>query len=244
MQLLHTCYLFALAAMAWALWARRDTIGCRWDAPMTASVALYAVGIALDSPWGWSAAAAQPLLGKFYLLNTVAHILILLGAALGAHAISLRLLPDDAQRSFMRTRILAPVIGAAMVLLVCLVRSPRTSAMPAESLFLVRPDGWLIVYWLTFFGTLGGVNVVVVYGALRLRNPAQSVTHNQLTATLAVGVLACCGSFAVLVTGHTDLFRTLLWPAGLLAVGLGALATGISWRHRASQLRGHRTSGR
>ena len=55
-------------------------------------------------------------------------------------------------------------------------------------LFLVQPDGWLVAYWLTYFVSLGGVNVVVVYGALVLRGPARSVTHDHLTAALAVGV--------------------------------------------------------
>lgn len=240
MTLLHAAYLFALAAMAWALWVRRDTIHSRWDSPMTGSVALYALGIALDSPWGWSSAASHPLTGKFYLLNTGAHICILLGACAGATAISRRLMPDDTQPAFTRTRILAPVCGAAAVMLVCVVASPVTSTMPAESLFLVRPDGWLVGYWLTFFVALSGVNGVIVYGALMLRRPNRSVTHDHLTVALAAGVVACAASFTVLITGQTGVFRAVVWPAGLLAIGVGAVATGISWKHRVAQLRGRR----
>ena len=221
---------------AWALWVRRDPAHSRWDRPISAGIALFAVGAVLDSPWAGAAAASFPITGKFYLLNCAGHISYLLGATRGLKAVAQRLMPDDAIGPFMRTRILTPVLLAAVVMLVCLLASPRTSEMPAANLYFVTPDGWLVAYWAVYFLTLTGLNAVAVNGAFRLRSGPRSSTHDLLVGATALGTLACWGFFAAIVTGQHGLIENLAWPGSQIAIIIGAIACALSWRHRRAEL--------
>lgn len=220
----------------WALWVRRDTVRSRWDAPISAGIALFTIGATLDSPWAEAAEASFPLTGKFYVMNFFGHACYLLGATRGLKAVALRLMPDDALRVFMRTRILPPVLLAVGVMLACLVASPRTSELSAANLYFVAPDGWLVAYWVVYFLTLTGLNAVAIYGAFTLRSGPRSVTHDLLVAATALGTLACWGFLGAIVTGQHRLIEILAWPGSQIAIVAGAVACALSWRHRTAAL--------
>lgn len=226
----------AIVVACWALWVRRHAFGSRWDGPITLGIAFFALGAVLDSPWPEVAAASYPLTGKFYLLNCAGHVSYLFGATRGLKAVALRLVPDQAIGGFMRRRILAPVGLASAVMLLCLVCSPATAAMPAANLYFVPADGWLVAYWIAYFITLTGLNAVAVYGAFALRNDARASTHDLLIGATTMGTLACWGFFAAIVTGQRRLIETVAWPGSQVAIMAGALALAVSWRRRAAAL--------
>lgn len=240
MTLLYIANALAVLAVTWAVWVRRDTFGSRWDGPITAGIALFGLGAALDSPWGSVAAASFPLTGKFYLLNAFGNICILLGATRGLKTVAVRLMAVDALRRFMKFRIVTPVLIASAIMLTCVVQSPITSTMPAASLYFIKPDGWLLGYWVAYFLTLTGINIVAMYGAFVLRSGPRSPMHDPLVSATAMGSLACWAFFAAIVTGQTGLVRHAIWPSALLAIIVGALACGFSWKHRRTQLAGRR----
>jgi hypothetical protein len=219
---------------------RRHTVGSQWDGPITAGIALFGLGAVLDSTWGLVAAVSFPLTGKFYLINAVGNVCYLLGATRGLKTVAVRLMSDDALKRFMKFRVMAPVLVASAFMLICVVRSPITSTMPAESLYFIKPDGWLVGYWLAYFLTLTGINSVAMYGAFVLRSGPRSLMHDPLVAATALGNLACWGFFAAIVTGQTWLVRNLNWPSAFLAIIAGAVALSIAWRHRVDELAGRR----
>lgn len=227
-----------LLAAGWALWIRRDSIGSRWDAPMTAAIALFALGAALDSPWPAVGDASFALTGNFYVFAALGHISFLLGASLGLKTVCLRLMSDAAIESFMRWRVLPGVLAAGIVMLVCLTSSPAAFTARADSLYQVRPDGWLIVYWVAYFGTMTALNLVAMYGAIVLRRDADAIMVSPLAAATAVGTLACLGFFVAIVTGHGDGPHAVIWLGAYIAIIAGAVASAFSWRRRASALAG------
>lgn len=241
MTFIYIVNALAVLVAIWALWVRRDTVHSRWDAPISAGIALFALGAALDSPWAAAATASFPLTGKYYLLNWLGHLSYLLGATRGLKAVALRLMPDDAIGGFMKTRVLPPVLLASTVMLACLLISPRSSDLPAANLYFVAPDGWLVAYWATYFAALTGLNAAAVYGAFTLRSGPRSTTHDLLVGATALGTLACWGFFAAIVTGQDRLIETLAWPGSQIAIIAGAVACALSWRHRAAALSGRLT---
>lgn len=236
MPALYVANLAVLFVAAWALWERRLSFASQWDAPITVGIALFGVGAALDSPWPGVAAASAPLTGKFYLLNAFGHICYLLGAAMGIKATYKRLLPDDVLAPFMRTRVMSLVGAAAAVMLMCLTMSPLTSVMPADHLYLVHPDGWLSVYWVVFLGTLTALELISMYGGIRLASDPRSVMVKALVATQVLGILAIGFIGYSVLTGNTEIARMLVWPFAYAGIIGGSVAAVVSWRHRIAQL--------
>lgn len=229
LRLLET---LAILSALWAVWVRRDSLHSAPDAPITIAIALFACGAVLDSAWPTLGAASLPITGTAYLLTTLGHICYLAGAAMGLKTVWLRLLADDAIGPFMSTRILPLVLVAGLAMLTCVLMSPRTSGMRADSLYQVDPDGWLIGYWAAYFGTMTTLNAIAVYGGLHLRRDPRSVMVDPLVAATAVGTLACVGLFIAIASGHSTVIEQLAWPACYVAIIAGSLACAQSWRHR------------
>ncbi|MFM9035931.1 MAG: hypothetical protein ACKOQ4_16900 [Mycobacterium sp.] len=228
-------YLFnvaAIAVAAWAFWQRRLTLQSRFDAPITYGIAAFGLAVALDSPWGGVAAASYPFTGKYYLLMGLGHVVALCGAALAIKATFMRLLPDDALGPFMRTRITPVIAVAGFVMLCCLIASPITSSMPADHLYLVAPDRWLIVYWCAFLGALLVLQSTAVFGMSRMRADPRSV----MIIPMLFSQLAGCGVIALLAFGllghHSVITLTIVWPFAYLTIIAGSTAAVLSWRHR------------
>lgn len=224
--------LLVVLVAAWAVWVRRDSFHSRWDSAITVAIVLFGVGAMLDSPWPAVGAASFGVTGKFYVLTAVGHILYLAGATLGLKTVCLRLMPDEAIGALMRSRIRPAVIAAAITMLVSVLASPATAVMSAESLYQVKPDGWLLTYWAAYFLTMTGLNAVAVYGAMVLRRDADAVMVTPLAVATILGTLSCLGFLAAIVAGKTDLVHNLLWPAAYVAMIAGSVACALSWRHR------------
>lgn len=226
----------AVLACCWAVWVRRLSFGSRWDVPLTVGTALYGVASALDAPWPAIAAASYPLTGKYYLLNAVGHLCFLIGNAAGLKAIFIRLLPDDEIKRFMSNRIVPVIVVSSTVMLVCVLASPSTSTMQADYLYGVPLDGWLRVYFCTFFLTMTGTLWMAFFGGFRLSvEPPGPGPAVPLLGTVTIGSLACLSFLAVLLTGRSQLIP-ILWPVGYLGTAAAALTCAVAWRHRIANL--------
>lgn len=236
MSALYLVNILVVVVAAWAVWERRLAFGSRWDAPITWGIALFGAGAALDSPWPGVAAASFPLTGRYYLLMVMAHFCYLAGAAMGIRSVYLRLLPDGAIDGFMRAKMLTPIALASAVMVVCVLASPISTTMPADHLYLVRPDGWMAAYWVAFLGALGALEMVSMYGLNLLRGDQRSAMVGLLIASQAVGTLAIgCIGVAVL-SGRGGVAQTLVWPFAYAGIIGGSIAAVVSWRFRVRSL--------
>ncbi len=231
-------YLFnavAITSACWALWVRRDSFGSRWDAGITIGVALYGLGSALESPWAEVSAASFPLTGKYYLLPVLGNISYLAGTAIGLKSFYVRLLPDAEIGRFMRTWI-APVVGvAAAVMMICAIASPATSAMPGVTLYDDPADGWLRVYFATYFLSVTMLLWAAVFGGYRLREGSNTGAVGPLMAIASIGSIACLAHLIAVLSGHANAAFAL--SGGYLATTATALSSAIYWRRRVSHLR-------
>lgn len=233
MKILVIANIVAVLVAAWAAWELRlTTFRSRWDSPKTMALILFALAAVLDSPWRLMSEASFSLTGRFYFLSVIGHICYLAACASGVKYIYLRLLPDAAIGPFVRRRLIPAVAGASAVMVVAFVASPLTSSLTADHLYLVRPGGWLKLYWLTFYGTLITILLVAMYGLHRLRADPRSVMLNLLQASLALGTLSAALSAVGLFTGHNETARLYAWPLTYAAIAVGAVAVVIAWRHR------------
>lgn len=235
MTTLYSANVVVLVIAVWAIWVRRDTFHSRWDAPFTLGIVIFGSGVALDSPWREVAAASFVVTGKYFLLNTFGHICFLAGAATGIYGIYMRLLPPGDLRAFMRSRIWPAVGCASAIMLICVVASPVTSTMPADHLYLVRPDGWLTVYWVSCIGTVTVLEVISTYGMTRLRRDADAVGVDVQIAAVAAGGVGSLLIGVGIVAGRNGVLNMMVWPLSYLAIGGGAVAAAFMWRHRVSE---------
>ena len=234
MTFLNLANAFAVLAACWSVWVRRQSFGSRWDAGITVGVVMYGIGSALESPWPSIAAMSFPVTGKYYLLPALGNVSYLGGTAVGLSSFFIRLLPDAEIGRFMRTWI-APVVGvAATVMLACVVASPHTSVMPADTLYGLPLDGWLRVYFTTYFLSVTALLGAAVFGGIRLRDGSGAVIPLMVIALL--GSLACLGHLAAILTGNNGLTPTLALLGGYLATTVTALACGIYWRRRVAAM--------
>lgn len=235
---LYLANIAVVIIVAWAVWARRDTFASRWDRPNTVAIALIGIGAVLDSPWSAIARASYGLTGKFYLLNTVGHIVYLSGLALSLVALYRRLASDDAVDRFMRTRIAPLVTGAALVMLTAVMLSPRTSVFSAYHLYLVPVDGWLTLYWCAHLGTLMVLLAISNFGLIRARSDRRSRMVDTLAAGTGVGVIAALATVAGLLSEPAEFAPKLVWPLTYAATAATAIAHVIAWRHRVASMLG------
>ena len=236
MTALYIANILAVLACAWAVWVRRLSFGSRWDAPLTIGIVLYGLASALDTPWSAVAAASYPVTGKYYLLNTVGHICFMIGNAAGARSVCIRLLPDEELDRFMRTRVIPLVAIAATVMVVCVIASPVTSTMTAAYLYGVPLDGWLRVYFATFFLTMAATLWLTLFGGIRLSSePPGPGAAFPLLGTASIGSLACLGFLTLLLTGRSELIPRI-WPLSYATTTIAALTCVVMWRRRMADL--------
>lgn len=227
---LHIANAIAVLTACWAIWVRRHSFASRWDGGITIGVVLYGLGSALESPWPAVSAASFPVTGKYYLLPVFGNFCYLAGTAIGLKSFYIRLLPDAEIGRFMRTWIAPIVAVAGVVMLVSAAASPGTSAMPAASLYGVPLDGWLRVYFATYFLSVSMLLWAAVFGGIRLREGPDSGAVVPLMVIAFVGSLACVWHLVAILSGHDQHTAALL--GGYLATTVTALACGIFWRRR------------
>lgn len=229
---------FAAASVAaWALWEMRVTsFRSRWDFPKTTSLILFAVAAVLDSPWRVLSEQSFALTGRSYFFAAVGHCCYLAGGAAGLKYVYLRLLPDEAIGPLMRRRLVPLVMIAVAIMAVSFSATPLTVSLSADHLYLVRPDGWLMVYWITFYGALTAMLLAGMYGLNRMRSDPRSVKLEWLLTALGMGVLSAVLSLVGLAVGHLDSVRLFAGPLAYAAIAVGAVAVVLSWRHRLSSM--------
>lgn len=236
MLILAVSYALAVLVAGWAVWVCRLSFQSPWNSPKAITLALFGLGAALDSPWRAFAAASFPLTGKYYVLTVIGHICYLGACVFGIKQIYLRLLSDEAIGPFMKKR-MAPVIScAAIVMVVFFAASPATSSLTADYFYRVRPDGWLIVYWLVYYGTLTALLCVAMYGTHQLRRDPRSVMVDLLMVALALGALSSVVSAVGMVTGRNTGMPTLAWAAAYAGIAVGSAAAAFAWRRRMRNL--------
>lgn len=238
MTLLYLSNVAVVLIVAWAVWERRDTLGSRWDRPNTIAIGLIGLGAVLDSPWPGIARASYALTGKFYLLNTVGHIVYLSGLALSLVALYRRLATDRAVNRFMKMWIVPLVTVAAVTMVIAVTASPATSVFPARHLYLVDPDGWLALYWCVDLGTLIVLLAISNFGLIRARSDKRSRMADVLAAGTGVGVLAALGLAAGLLSEPATFAPRLVWPLTYAATVTTAFAHVFAWRHRVGAMSG------
>lgn len=236
MAALYVANALCVIVAGWALWVRRSSFHSRWDAPITAGVALYGLAVALDSPWPGMAAASYPVTGKYYLLPALGHLCYLVGTAAGVKSVFIRLLPDGDIAPFMRTRITPAVTLAGAVMAVCVIASPVTSRIPADHLYGVPLDGWLRVYFITFFATFVALLWTAVFGGYRLREDPHSGAVVPLMWTASIGSLACLAALSGILRGRSEIVATWAWPVSYLATAAASVVCAVFWRRRIADL--------
>lgn len=245
MKILVIANIVAVLVAAWAAWEfHLTTHRSGWDSPKTAALVFFALGALLDSPWQALSESSFSMTGRYYFFTVVGHICYLVAAASGVKYIYLRLLPDEVVIRLARTRMTPLLIVAIITMVVCFVASPRTSSLTAEHLYLVRADGWLLLYWMTFYVALVSLLLLAIYGVNRLRTDPRSVMLNLLMVSLGLGALSCIVSGLGIATGHTETTRLVGWPIAYAAIAVGSVAVVLAWRHRVwAMLRPRRTDG-
>lgn len=233
MKILAVANAVAVLVACWAAWELRlTTFASRWDSPKTAALLLFVLAAVLDSPWRLMSEASYSLTGRFFFFTVVGHVCYLAACASGLKYIYLRLLPDAAIGPLVRKRLVPAVAGAAAAMVIAFTASSRTASLSADHLFLVRPDGWLRLYWLTFYATLTTILLVAMYGLNRLRADPRSVMLKLLLTSLALGALSAVISGWGVLAGHAESVRLFAWPIAYSAIAVGAVAVVLSWRHR------------
>ena len=226
----------AVLTAAWALWVRRHSFGSKWDGAITVGVALYGLGSALESPWPSAASASFPLTGKYYLIPVLGQISYLAGTAVGLKSFYVRLLPDDEIGRFMKSWVLPAVAVPAALMLLCALASPGTSSMVSDHLYGVPLDGWLRVYFATYFLSVTALLWAAVFGGVQLRREPDSGAAVPLMTIAATGSIACLGLLSAVLSGHGADVAELALIGGYAATTVTSLACGIYWRRRVAEL--------
>lgn len=233
MNVLVAANLVAVVVAAWAVWeCRLTTFRSRWDSPKKTALLLFALAAVLDSPFRAVSAASFDWTGRYYFFMVVGHVCYLTAAASGVKYVYLRLLPDAAIGSFVRKRMVPLVTVAAIVMVVSFFASPQTSTLRADHLYLLRPDRWLTVYWLTFYTALSALLLAAMYGINRLRADPRSVMLSLLMTSLVLGEVSVIVSAVGLFSGHNATARLVAWPITYAAIAIGSVAVVIAWRRR------------
>ena len=225
-----------LVCVVWVVWQRRLTFGSRFDSPITIGTVLFGAGVGLTSPWPVVAGFPFPFTGKYFALVVIGQFCFLAAIAFGIKAVYLRLLADEAMDPFMRRRI-APLIAVASVaLVICFVASSLTLPRPVDQPSFGTLDGWLAASWLTYFGILAVLGLILSYGVARLRRDPRSVMHRALLLSLVPASLSSVViGYALVSSGHVNVWIAM-WLINYVAFFGTAIAFVMQWRRRVRDL--------
>ncbi len=236
MTALGVANIVLLVFVVWVVWERRLTFGSRFDSPITVGTVLFGAGVGLTSPWPVVAGVPFPFTGKYFALIVVGQFCFLAATAFGIKSVYVRLLSDEAMDPFMRRRI-APLIAVASVaLVICFVASSLTLPRPVDQPSFGTLDGWLAASWLTYFGILAVLGLILSYGVARLRRDPRSVMHRALLLSLVPASLsAVVIGYALVSSGHVNVWIAM-WLINYVAFFGTAIAFVTQWRRRVRDL--------
>ena len=236
MTALGVANIVLLVFVVWVVWERRLTFGSRFDSPITVGTVLFGAGVGLTSPWPVVAGVPFPFTGKYFALIVVGQFCFLAATAFGIKSVYVRLLSDEAMDPFMRRRI-APLIAVASVaLVICFVASSLTLPRPVDQPSFGTLDGWLAASWLTYFGILAVLGLILSYVVARLRRDPRSVMHRALLLSLVPASLsAVVIGYALVSSGHVNVWIAM-WLINYVAFFGTAIAFVTQWRRRVRDL--------
>ena len=239
-----------LLATAWALWVRRGSWSSRWDAPLTASIALQTIGAVFDTPWpAWQIAVSR-VFGGPHVGTVVANLCYLAAALLAVIAVYSRLLPDHWATAVINTRFLQPVFAAVTLMIVAFNLSSATaSGSPLVHLYFIPRDGWLTLYWVIYCLTLQSllVTFIIGIGKLDFRHYYGRLYRVGVIWAMAASALQLIGlttrNYECLQTGSLStslrfddaacVLVAACWSLGYMCTIVMSLAAGRSWQVRA-----------
>lgn len=223
-----------LACVAWSLWIRRVTWGCRWEVAATLNIALQGAAVFLMSPLASETVGQwlHSLTGMWNLEDYIGHDCYVVAASAIVYNALGRLQDDNATQAAFRQYVERPAT-LCIPLLLATFSMGNGAKIYRDDFFTVPTDFWLSTYWLLLCGTL---IYLLGYGSRALlilrRDPRSRRIANVYLAASASGITACA---IRIITAYVPRLQeleggTLVW---LFACSCGAgfaLAAAHSWR--------------
>ncbi|MCV7179913.1 hypothetical protein [Mycolicibacterium sphagni] len=223
-----------LACVAWSLWIRRVTWGCRWEIAATLNIALQGAAVFLMSPLASETVGQwlHSLTGMWNLEDYIGHDCYVVAASAIVYNALGRLQDDNATQAAFRQYVERPAT-LCIPLLLATFSMGNGAKIYRDDFFTVPTDFWLSAYWLLLCGTL---IYLLGYGSRALlilrRDPRSRRIANVYLAASASGITACA---IRIITAYVPRLQeldggTLVW---LFACSCGAgfaLAAAHSWR--------------
>lgn len=223
-----------LACMAWSLWIRRVTWGCRWEIAATLNIALQAGAVLLMSPLASETIGhwLHSLTGVWNLEDYIGHDLYVVAASAIVYNALGRLQDDNAMQTAFKQYVERPAT-LCIPLLLAAFSLGNGAKIYRSDFFTVPTDFWLSAYWLLLCGTL---IYLLGYGSRALlvlrQDPRSRRIANVYLAASASGITACV---IRIVTAYVPALQELeggklVWFFAC-ACGAGfALTSAHSWR--------------
>lgn len=223
-----------LMCMAWSLWIRRVTWGCRWEIAATLNIALQAVAVLLMSPLASETVGRwlHSLTGVWNLEDYIGHDCYVVAASAIVYNALGRLQDDNAMQSAFKQYVERPAT-LCIPLLFATFSLGNGAKIYRPDFFTVPTDFWLSAYWLLLCGTL---IYLLGYGARAMlilrRDPRSRRIANVYLAASASGIAACT---VRIVTAYVPPLQeleggTLVWFFACFCGAGFALASAHSWR--------------
>jgi hypothetical protein len=233
---LATLIAITLLCIAWSLWIRRVTWGCRWEVAATLNIALQGMAVFLMSPFASETVGhwLYALTGKWNLEDYIGHDCYIVAASAIVYNALGRLADDHAMQVSFKQYVERPAT-LCIPLLLATFSIGNGAAIYRPDFFDVPTDFWLSLYWLLLCGTL---IYLLGYGSRALlilrKDPRSRRIANVYLAASASGIIACVVRIttAFVPSLQTVEGGTLVW---IFACGCGAgfaLASAHSWRIR------------
>jgi hypothetical protein len=231
-----------LSSMVYAIWVRRGTFSSEIERPLTVSIALGIVGIALVSPQGSSITGAglHALTGQWHL-ETCSGDFCLIASQISAHYWLLGGVFNDGERKiWMRYRV-QPVVTLAMPHMAACMALTRAVHEGTPNILDAAPDAWLTGYWLIVAAMMIYIWVagLCVLRVMRRDRDSRHVA-NAYIATMGCGIAACTLQIVSVLSGIQQPVHGLFTWWLLCSGSAGTcLVAAWSWRLKQQRLRGN-----
>jgi hypothetical protein len=220
--------------MAWSLWIRRVTWGCRWEIAATLNIALQAAAVLLMSPLASETVGQwlHSLTGAWNLEDYIGHDCYIVAASAVVYNALGRLQDDNAMQAAFKQYVERPAT-LCIPLLLATFSMGNGARIYRSDFFTVPTDFWLSAYWLLLCGTL---IYLLGYGSRALlvlrRDPRSRRIANVYLMASASGIIACT---IRIITAYVPPLQeleggTLVWFFACTCGAGFALTSAHSWR--------------
>lgn len=226
-----------LIAAGCIIWRQRKGWRLRWTPAIWRSLAFQAGGFILCIPGqaDYIGRVLFALTGTAHLRDYFGHLCFMCAAADVVCAMMCRLVPQR-ELEARAARIERPTAVAALIMLIAILGTSNLSDQGHADFFEVPLDGWLDVYWITYWAIIA---YLLVYG-MRLATVLRQDPQSRGAATMfliadIIGVTSITLAVAVLILGMA-VPDALLWATVSVASILvaGWVSRQLYHRHLAS----------